>query len=345
MRKKELVNCGYLSSTNDKVLLGNYSYAFNLFKQFIENKMFQLNVEEIIIDSSLDLSTYISSLKEGGFFAWTNNSLKIVSKKESKTLLRNLILDIFDVFKSFFKDFLSIITIEGSIYKNDDYLVLSYVDEENVLKEILGAKIILDNGSYSFSIELNNNFLLDLLSSNYYDGILHLNTSIQRKKIVILPYKENEKGVRKKAVELQNILLENGIDSILDVENVPNKDKMEEYLRKGFSAFIEFGPKEIENFQFRLYFLNKEEYTLVDEEKFIKTLRRKLEKMNSALLNKSIEKLINKRKEYVNLCDNCIENRKDLRLLNPFSQSIIDDTCESCNKKVTRFYLRLAIKN
>ena len=48
--------------------------------------------------------------------------------------------------------------------------------------------------------------------------------------------------------------------------------------------------------------------------------------MNSALLNKTIEKLINKRKEYVNLCDNCIENRKDLRLLNPFSQSIIDDT-------------------
>jgi prolyl-tRNA synthetase len=107
--------------------------------------------------------------------------------------------------------------------------------------------------------------------------------------ITTVGHGEKTKEVIKKATEIENILLEEGIKAEKDVRDVRPGEKFYKYEKTGVPLRIEVGPKDIDNNKYPFVRRDNGEKLLVPAKEIVKSTKKLLEDIQSNLYNRALD--------------------------------------------------------
>ena len=288
----------YRKENEQLVLLPDGVFLWNKIVEYLKGKFDSLGYKEIY---SLNLDSFIKNEEKvpSEYYCLKQCENKIDFISYGKYLkeieeAKNKTIDVLEIYNQLGKELLAIPFISG---KN------AFNPNQNYLTSIFGEGII--NSTYLEKYE--NSFLttsnidtriIDILINVHKDekGIV-FPPKIAPTQIVIIPLKQNEKGVLKECRSVKDLLINEGFRVLLDESSTSTKEKKEYYLSLGIPLIIEIGPRDLERGVIEYIVRDEDEINDVAKEDLVYEINSIFKKMQKRLYIKALEYLLDNQKD------------------------------------------------
>lgn len=354
MEKREIeIRKSVINNEEGITLLHPMVFWWNKTVSYLDQKFTKLGYKQVYTNNLYSFVEGVDELSTGYYsLSYTRDNVEFVSYGKYSNEIeeaRNITIDILEIYNLLGKELFAVPFLLGKLpLEQDKNILTTYCGSRFIEASYLGKK---DGEYYSYS-KISYDIIHTLIGIHSDENGLIMPPKIADTQIVIVPLKQNEKGVLKTCRSLYEQLISKGFRVLLDDSSkLTTKEKKESYIKSGIPLIIELGPRDVERNVIEIIIRdNLDKIELENDSNLSMMIDNLLNKMHKRMYNRILinniknEKVIFNKDDLTNyenkICkvswcgeEECLKGYKDKLSFISFNQQNKQDKCLFCSRK------------